>query len=68
MGGVIIRASLQYLSQFYSKFWTFVSLSSPHLGYLAHSSQLVNAGLWYLNTWEKCESISQLAMVDNTQL
>ena len=51
MGGLIIRGGLQYLSAYYSKFWTYVSLSSPHLGYLAHDSQLVNAGLWYLNKW-----------------
>jgi len=34
LGGVIIRAALPHLSEFSSKFYTYISLGSPHLGYM----------------------------------
>ena len=44
MGGLIIRCALQYLEQYQSKFHLFMTLSSPHLGYMYHSSKIVDAG------------------------
>jgi hypothetical protein len=35
------------------------------LGYLYTASKLVQAGLWLLNTWQKCDSIIELSMQDN---
>ena len=34
LGGLIIRACLPELEKFSRKMWAFVTLSSPHLGYL----------------------------------
>ena len=64
MGGVIIRTALKHLERFWPCMHSYVSLSTPHLGYLNNCSKVIEAGLWYLNTWEKCDSIRQLMMID----
>jgi triacylglycerol esterase/lipase EstA (alpha/beta hydrolase family) len=62
MGGVIIRSALPRLEKFKDKFHSFITLSSPHLGYAYSNSKLVDAGLWLINTMKKCTSIEQLTM------
>lgn len=57
MGGLIVRAAIPELKQFEDKLYTYMSLSSPHLGYLYQSSTLIKAGLWILNTIHKCDSL-----------
>lgn len=52
LGGVIIRASLPYLEQLKDKFYTYMTLSSPHLGYLYSPKFLVSAGMWVLKKWK----------------
>lgn len=44
LGGIIIRAALPHLTEFKHKMYTFLSLSSPHLGYMYNSSKVVDAG------------------------
>ena len=43
IGGVIIRSALPHLEEFKNKFWMFISLSSPHLGYAFSESKIINA-------------------------
>ena len=57
MGGLIIRSALPRLYKLKPKFYSFVSFSSPHIGYAYSSSKLVDAGLWFINTMKKCISI-----------
>jgi hypothetical protein len=57
MGGLITRAALKYLQLYKSKFKTFLSLCSPHLGYLYHTSTLVKTSLWVLNQVKKDPSM-----------
>lgn len=64
MGGVIIRAALPYLNYLREKMYTFLSLSSPHLGYMFNSSSLVDAGMWVLKRYRKSRSLEQLSMSD----
>lgn len=64
MGGVIVRAAVKYLERFWPYFHSYISLSSPHLGYLNNCSTIMEAGLWYLNNWEKCDSVRELMMID----
>ena len=47
MGGIVIRKALPLLEDLSSKFYTYISLSSPHLGYLKNSSSHINLGLWF---------------------
>ena len=34
MGGLIVRASLPYLKEYKDLFYSYLSMGSPHLGYL----------------------------------
>ena len=44
LGGVIIRAALPHLISIKDKMNTFMTLSSPHLGYMYNTSNLIDAG------------------------
>lgn len=44
LGGIIIRAALPHLTEFKNKMYTFMTLSTPHLGYMYNSSSLIDAG------------------------
>jgi hypothetical protein len=57
MGGIIIRSALTYIKNVESFLYSYISFSSPHLGYLYEPSPLVQAGLWFLNTWQKSQSL-----------
>lgn len=65
MGGIIIRSALRYLSNIKQHFHAFVSICSPHLGYLYATTKLVQAGLWLINALQKCDSILELTFQDN---
>ena len=66
MGGIICRAAFPYLKNLNAKFYTFLSLSSPHLGYMYKSSALVDTGLWFIKKWKKSKSLAQLSMTDSS--
>ncbi len=68
IGGLIIRAALPYLKDYAEKFCLYMSLSSPHLGYIFHTSSLVDAGMWLLKTWKKSKSLDQLCLSDAKEL
>ena len=44
LGGIIIRSALPHLSNYSDKMYLYMSLSSPHLGYMYNSSKLIEAG------------------------
>ena len=44
LGGLIIRASLPYLKEYKDQFYTYLTLSTPHLGLIYGNSSLVDAG------------------------
>lgn len=68
LGGVIIRAALPLLFDYKDKMYTFITFSSPHLGYIYSSSTLINAGMWFLQKWFKSVCLDQLSMTDSTNL
>lgn len=68
MGGLIIRAALPFLERFKDKMHGYLSLCSPHLGYMYKSSKLFNAGMWFMKKWKKATSLSQLSMTDHKDL
>jgi triacylglycerol esterase/lipase EstA (alpha/beta hydrolase family) len=65
MGGIIIRSALPKLEKYKDLFHSFVTLSTPHVGYCYSNSKLVDVGLWLISNWKKCQSILQLTMSDN---
>lgn len=68
MGGLIIRAALPYLENYASKMHMYISLSSPHLGYMYNSSKIIDAGMWFLKKWRKSKCLQQLSMSEHTNL
>ena len=58
LGGLIIRAALPYLEKFKEKMHGYLSLCSPHLGYMYKSSKLFNAGMWVLKKWRKSHCLT----------
>lgn len=50
LGGCIVRAALPHLHSFRDKFHAFVSLSSPHLGYLYNKGKLFSTGMWLMGS------------------
>ena len=68
MGGLIIRAAIPYLKEISSNFYSFISLSSPHLGYLYQSNTLIRVGLWLLTAIQKCEALLEMGMRDKENL
>ena len=45
LGGVIIRAALPYLEEFAEKMHSYMSLSTPHFGYMYNASKIIEAGI-----------------------
>lgn len=43
---------------------TYISLSTPHLGYMYTSSKIIEAGIWILQKWKKSQCLQQLSMSD----
>mmetsp|Transcript_18413 Transcript_18413/g.24709 ORF Transcript_18413/g.24709 Transcript_18413/m.24709 type:complete len:126 (-) Transcript_18413:374-751(-) len=68
LGGVITRASLPFLASLKDKFHGFISLCSPHLGYMYKTGKLFSTGMWIMNKWKKSTAISQLRMADGRSL
>ena len=68
LGGLIIRASLQHLEEFSEKMYTYISLSTPHLGYMYTSSKIIEAGMWILKRWRKSHCLTQLSMSDSKNI
>jgi hypothetical protein len=69
LGGLIIRAALPHLEgELKDKLFTYMSLSSPHMGYMYNSSKLFDAGMWFLKKWRKSKCLLQLSMTDSKNI
>jgi hypothetical protein len=64
LGGLIIRACLPHLKEYSSKFYMYMSLSTPHLGYTYSASKIIDAGMWFLKAWKKSKSLEQISLSD----
>ena len=64
LGGLIIRSALRFLSDLKPKLQTYMTLSTPHLGYTQGGSKLVSTGIWFLKKWKKSKCLTQIAMQD----
>ncbi len=64
LGGLIIRAALPKLEKYKDKFHGFLTLCSPHLGYMYKSSKVFTTGMWVLRSWKKSTVLTQLSMTD----
>jgi len=42
----------------------FISLCSPHLGYMYKTGKLFSTGMWLMNKWKKSIALNQMRMAD----
>jgi pimeloyl-ACP methyl ester carboxylesterase len=64
MGGLIVRSALPHLDEFKDKFHSYVSLSSPHLGYVYSTNSIFMTGLWVAKKLREARCLEQLSMTD----
>jgi hypothetical protein len=62
MGGLIIRAALPLLERHRFNMRLYVSLGTPHLGYLFHNSSLTKVGMWAYDLFKQSPAMSALLM------
>ena len=65
LGSVIIRSALTsyLLTPFLNRLWSFVSLTSPHVGFF-FAPGIVNTAVWFLKRWHKSLALEQLSLSD----
>ena len=66
LGGIVIRAALPHLEEVKDFFYSYISLASPHLGYLSSKSKMVSAGLWFIKKWKRSRCLRQLSLTDQS--
>jgi len=67
-GGLIVRSALPLLIDYRWRMYTFISFSSPHLGYMYSASSLINAGLWIAKRLSQSQCLEQLSFTDDPNL
>ena len=66
LGGIIVRQALRYMQSYWPLLHGYVSLGTPHLGYMYNSTSIVDAGIWLIKKFKQSESLKQLSMTDET--
>lgn len=66
IGGLIVRSALPLLHEYRSKMFTFLTFSTPHVGYFLKNITLFHLGLRVLQSWRQSQCLSQLSMADAT--
>lgn len=68
LGGLITRAALTapLLQRYLDKLHAYISLATPHCGYLLSDNSMLGTGMWLLRKWNKSTCLTQLAMSDST--
>jgi len=67
LGGLIARAALarKEMEPYHNNLHTFMSLASPHCGYMYSKNTVLDTGIWVLKKWSKSLCLTQLSMTDN---
>mmetsp|Transcript_32678 Transcript_32678/g.32043 ORF Transcript_32678/g.32043 Transcript_32678/m.32043 type:complete len:135 (-) Transcript_32678:74-478(-) len=68
MGGLLFRAALPMLSRYKDNFSSFVTLATPHIGYLTTNSRLLTAGMWFFGKWKNSSSIKEITVSDESNI
>eukprot|EP00933_Yihiella_yeosuensis_P070850 TRINITY_DN79002_c0_g1_i1.p1 TRINITY_DN79002_c0_g1~~TRINITY_DN79002_c0_g1_i1.p1 ORF type:complete len:843 (+),score=120.81 TRINITY_DN79002_c0_g1_i1:157-2685(+) len=65
IGGLIVRSALPLLHEYSDKMYTFLTFSSPHVGYFLKNISLFHLGLKVLQSWRGSTCLTQLSMADS---
>lgn len=67
LGGIIIRSALKYITktlEYKERLEVFMSLGTPHCGYVHSNSKLLSTGMWLVEKLTKNSIISQIRLSD----
>lgn len=64
LGGIVIRSALSGLGMYSKQMYSYMSLGSPHLGYIKTYSALVDTGFWMIRRWKKSIPLMELSQED----
>ncbi|CAI2384977.1 unnamed protein product [Moneuplotes crassus] len=67
LGGLVFRASLKYLKKWIDldeRLNMFITMGTPHCGYVHTSSSLLSTGMWFAEKFSKNPIISQIRLSD----
>ena len=63
-----MRAALPLLEKYADKMHGYLSLCSPHVGFMYKTSKLVSTGVWFLKSWKKSIVLNQLSISDSKNI
>eukprot|EP01102_Stenamoeba_stenopodia_P001605 TRINITY_DN11436_c0_g1_i1.p1 TRINITY_DN11436_c0_g1~~TRINITY_DN11436_c0_g1_i1.p1 ORF type:complete len:771 (-),score=158.33 TRINITY_DN11436_c0_g1_i1:65-2377(-) len=66
LGGLIIRAALldPDIAFLQTKFYSYITLGTPHLGSIFHNSSLIPSAMWFWEKWSAAMCLKQLRLID----
>jgi len=71
LGGILIRAALKYIvksMEYKERLEVFMSMGTPHCGYVHSNSKLLSTGMWIVEKFTKNSIISQIRLSDSTAI
>lgn len=68
MGGLVLRAALPHMESLKKYLKTFITLATPHIGYLTTHSKILTAGMWVAGTFNINNSISEITISDKRNM
>ena len=68
MGGLVFRAALPFLEDFKDYFNGFMTIATPHLGYMNTVSNILTAGMWVVGKFTSNNSVNEINLGDKTKI
>lgn len=67
-GGLVLRAALIHLEQFKDVLHGFVTLATPHYGYLHSKSRILSIGMWAVSRVTKNPTVAEMRLSDSNNI
>lgn len=64
LGGLVVRSSFLHLPDLSDRFYTFISLATPHIGFTNHHSKMAQAGFSIFKNFGKEKILNELDFSD----
>lgn len=64
----MLRAALKHLEEFKDVLYGFITLATPHYGYLHSVSKILSVGMWAFSKLTKNPTVSEMRLSDNIKI
>ena len=68
MGGLVFRAALPHLEELKDYFNGFMTIATPHLGYMNTVSNILTAGMWMVGKFTSNDSVKEISLADKSKI